>query len=156
MIDHNDLLYVSDLNFTTSETFVHYINTTTNDLNSVYSGQGIFPYYKESAIIFEGKYTFIFNPDGSNASNVLQIGGFASVDEETKNTLSIAPSPVLSGGDVSIKVKEQSVYSLLTMDGKIMQLGLLKEGTNTVQLYDIEAGIYLFKINESTERIVIQ
>lgn len=42
------------------------------------------------------------------------------------------------------------------MDGKIIHSGLLFDGSNTVQMINVESGIYLFKINESMERIVIE
>ena len=93
-------------------------------------------YYRFSFKCFQDDELF-YNPSGEDCEYFLNHAGLAGIKN---NTLSIAPNPVSSNENITINA--QGNYTIVDIQGKAIQKGTIEN--NSVQLINVESGIYFF------------
>jgi len=82
-----------------------------------------------------------------------------SVDTITE-TLDFDVYPNPTDGLVNVTLSADSNYEVYDMLGKTLKVGKLRQGSNTLQLQDYEAGVYFLRLNHNTsshtKRIVLK
>jgi len=103
-------------------------------------------------------YAFLANQTDKSIINAntekLFIGTFSGIENNAVNTTSIYPNPALYS---SIKISSPIAanYEILDYSGKIMQLGKLDEGENTIHLAFLASGSYILKTRDLVQKIII-
>jgi hypothetical protein len=72
-----------------------------------------------------------------------------SISNITKFDLSIYPNPFTEYISIDNKMWDKFNYIITDMIGKVISIGTLDPGTNTINLYDLSKGIYNISINNS-------
>jgi hypothetical protein len=72
-----------------------------------------------------------------------------SISNITKFDLSIYPNPFTEYISIDNKMGDKFNYIITDMIGKVISIGTLDPGTNTINLYDLSKGIYNISINNS-------
>ncbi len=80
-------------------------------------------------------------------------------DEEGVSAFTIAPNPLKSGGLLQISMKDSknsdNVYSIMNMVGQIVGQGTIS-GSKTINVGNLEVGMYLLKVQGETKRFIIK
>ncbi|AXT50625.1 T9SS C-terminal target domain-containing protein [Aquimarina sp. BL5] len=80
-------------------------------------------------------------------------------DEEGISSFTIAPNPLKSGGLLQISMKDSknsdNVYSIMNMVGQIVGQGTIG-GSKTINVGNLEVGMYLLKVQGETKRFIIK
>jgi len=117
--------------------------------------------YTTNAMDYKTRFKFAFT--GENHSNYLyidnfRIDGILGIENEDFELIEIFPNPVSKGGTVHLSNSGQEVLSIQILDlqGKIVYEN---ESVNTSEIKlpeTINAGMYLLKINGTTQRLVVE
>ncbi len=103
-------------------------------------------------------YAFIANQTDKSIINAntekLFIGTFSGIENNTVNTITIYPNPVLYGF-IKVSSPTTSAYQISDYSGKVLQLGKLNEGVNTIHLDVVTSGSYLLKTGDVVQKIII-
>jgi hypothetical protein len=103
----------------------------------------VFEYYSFSFKCFQDDELF-YNPSGEDCEYLLNHAGFSSLEN---NSEKISPNPVSSNENITINAKGN--YTIVDIQGKAIQKGTIEN--NSVQLINVESGIYFFILeNENT------
>ncbi len=80
-------------------------------------------------------------------------------DEEGISSFTIAPNPLKSGGLLQISMKDSknsdTIYSIMNMVGQIVGQGTIS-GSKTINVGNLEVGMYLLKVQGETKRFIIK
>ncbi len=72
----------------------------------------------------------------------------------SKNHVSVYPNPILNGNKLTINGKGYTSYSIITIDGKLLQKDILnKNEVNTIKIGDLSTGVYLLQLQTKTETV---
>lgn len=93
-------------------------------------------YYRFSFKCFQDDELF-YNPSGEDCEYFLNHAGLSGLE---KNSVKISPNPVNSNEKITINA--QGNYTIVDIQGKAIQKGIIEN--NSVQLINVESGIYLF------------
>jgi len=93
-------------------------------------------YYRFSFKCFQDDELF-YNPSGEDCEYFLNHAGLAGLE---KNSVSISPNPVSSNEKITINA--QGNYTIVDIQGKAILKGTIEN--NSVQLINVESGIYFF------------
>jgi uncharacterized repeat protein (TIGR01451 family) len=118
------------------------------------TGQMLSSETNQTVVVNNGEYAVIVN-DGqcSDQSDCITVN---TVDiEEGKSSFNLHPNP--SNGLVIVEVLgiEPSEYVILSMDGRILHLGMLRNGLTALDLNHLTNGTYIFNFNGKQLRFVI-
>lgn len=69
--------------------------------------------------------------------------------------LHVYPNPV-SGGNLTVISGQEGPVQLMDISGKVIWQGVLKAGTNRIEVGALKSGMYLMSSGESRERIIIK
>lgn len=76
-------------------------------------------------------------------------------ENSVQNDLEIYPNPVTSNL-FFIDSKSNHSFSLFNLNGQSLQNGILKNGTNTIDVSGLSSGLYFMKIGNEVQKIIIQ
>ncbi len=80
-------------------------------------------------------------------------------DEEGISNFTIAPNPLKSGGLLQVSMKDSknsdTAYSIMNMVGQIVGQGTIS-GSKTINVGNLEVGMYLLKVQGETKRFIIK
>ncbi|MDH7447123.1 M36 family metallopeptidase [Aquimarina sp. 2201CG14-23] len=80
-------------------------------------------------------------------------------DEESISSFSIAPNPLKSGGLLQISMKDSkstnNAYTIMNMVGQLVGQGTIN-GSKTINVGNLEVGMYLLKVQGETQRFIIK
>jgi len=93
-------------------------------------------YYRFSFKCFQDDELF-YNPSGEDCEYLLNHAGLAGLEH---NSVKISPNPVSSNENITINA--QGNYTIIDIQGKAIQKGIIEN--NSVQLINVESGIYFF------------
>jgi hypothetical protein len=123
------------------------VNGNTNGYNT--DGQLInWEYYSSWNVA--GSY-YAVRSYGEYICTLINVG----INDVNANTFSMYPNPVIANV-VTINSVEHAAYSLSDLTGKLIQLGDLNAGENQIQLNGISSGVYLMKVGQQTQKIIVQ
>ena len=104
--------------------------------------------------------------EGSCDGSVAAVASFGTTtpilgdeDEGTISIFSITPNPLKSGGVLQVSMKGSknvnTSYSIINMIGQIVGKGIISD-SKTINVGDLETGMYLLKIQGETQRFIIE
>lgn len=70
-------------------------------------------------------------------------------------SFNVYPNPIYDN-KITINTEKETDYSLFELTGKILQSEILQLGENNVQLPNLNPGVYLLKVGNSTQRLIKQ
>jgi len=95
-----------------------------------------------------------FDKDGKVTYSVVRIIDFS----RTKNTMLVYPNPVKTGQvsvDLGVEIAKAIPYSIMSMDGKVLQQGWIVQRQQTINVNTLLTGSYLLKVGANKAIIVI-
>ena len=153
--EHNDLLYLTEQR-SDGDTYIHYVNTQTDDFNSIFVGEGYVQSVDESTLIFDDKFTFLFENQGADiTSDVLQFGSFVGESELSNDANSVYPNPAMSGGELTVFTNEPGEYTVYGTNGALIQSGKLESGKSSIQLNELDNGVYFIEFMGVRQKLVV-
>ena len=76
-------------------------------------------------------------------------------ENSVQNDLKIYPNPVTSN-QLFIESNSNQSFSIFNLNGQSLQNGILKNGTNTIDVSGLFSGMYFIKIGNKVQKIIIQ
>ncbi|TBT97190.1 hypothetical protein CWI39_3117p0010 [Hamiltosporidium magnivora] len=160
-VDKNEITNSSDVKYTINNPVnVSIVNWNFNDGSDVMTTNNvntlIHRFYNPSTINdveYQSNIELISNSNCKLILNSAKIKVLKrvvnSINNISKLDLSIYPNPFTEYISVDNKLGEKLNYIITDMSGKIISIGSLDPGTNTINLYDLSKGIYNISINNS-------
>lgn len=105
---------------------------------------------------FKNSLFYAANYDGIGAELwKLNDVAFNTIEESEANSISLYPNPIQEGL-LTINTVDRTSYSIIDLTGKQLQSGDLTMGENHIQLHFVSTGVYLIKVGNQTQKLVIQ
>jgi ELWxxDGT repeat protein len=105
---------------------------------------------------FKNSLFYAANYDGIGAELwKLNDVAFNAIEESEAGAFSLYPNPI-QDGIFTINTVERTSYSISDLTGKQLQTGDLTVGENHIQLQSVSTGVYVIKVGNQTQKLVIQ
>jgi len=156
--DNDGLFYLAQSPDVNGSAVVYYVNTATDEFNSVQVGDGNILPFDNASIIFENQFTFLFQnlSPTDNSTDVLQLSNILALEEAALETGTIYPNPITNKEMLHVKSDRSDSYLLYNSHGMKIQSGRLVIGENPIELNNLEAGVYFFVTEKSVEKLMIE
>lgn len=154
--EENDILYYTDYSQLDSSSIV-LIYTGMDVVDEVMMHLTFHPPHGNSAVIYNGLFTFLFGTDGFwGDSDIFQLTGSPSAGvNELSIDFSAYPNPLSSGESLFLRMDIDGVCEILTADGKVIKQLNLSHGTNVIETSSLSSGVYFVSFMNHTHRIVV-
>jgi hypothetical protein len=150
--EFDNKVFMSDWQFG-NPSMVRVLDTQWDILDSAVIGLAGHSPVHNASVMFQDKFTFLYE---SGIQDVLQLDGvILGVKEEGLMPFDLFPNPISGGQTLSINTPVSGGYELMALDGKLVSSGNLIKGVNHLNSSVVQTGVYLFKINGITKRLVV-
>lgn len=154
--EENDIVYLTDYIESDSSTII-LMYTEIDVVDEVKMHQTFHPPHGNTAVIFNGLFTFLFGTDGSfNDNDIFQLTGSPSAGvNELSVDLRLYPNPIEAGETIYLESNSDGTGKILASDGRLVKELAFAAGVNGINTSSLCSGVYTISFQNHTHRIVV-
>lgn len=102
---------------------------------------------------------FFFNGDSTYVSNIsidaMDYSGVGIVEKENESEqVNIFPS--IASDFVNVEISGQANLKVFSITGSLVKEQIIKKGNTTINVSDLKKGLYIFKLNNESRKIIVK